>query len=71
MLIATTTEQITSSSRVHIALVDEFIQLALNRIDGQNDPFVRESLADLLSTLREERSGYLDLLNAAMPVKAA
>ncbi|CAO3446526.1 hypothetical protein FBZ82_11962 [Azospirillum brasilense] len=71
MLIATTTEQITSSSRVHIALVDEFIQLAQNRIDGQNDPFVRESLADLLSTLREERSGYLDLLNAAMPAKAA
>ncbi|KAA0683469.1 hypothetical protein [Roseomonas genomospecies 6] len=71
MLIATTTEQITSSSRVHIALVDEFIQLTQNRIDGQNDPFIRESLCDLLSTLREERSGYLDLLNAAMLAKAA
>lgn len=71
MLIATAAEQITSSSRVHIALVDEFIQLAQNRIDGQNDPFVRESLCDLLSTLREERSGYLDLLNAAMLAKAA
>ncbi|MDQ2105576.1 hypothetical protein [Azospirillum isscasi] len=71
MLIATAAEQITSSSRVHIALVDEFIQLTQNRIDGQNDPFVRESLCDLLSTLREERSGYLDLLNAAMLAKAA
>ena len=71
MLIATATEQITSSSRVHIALVDEFIQLTQNRIDGQNDPFIRESLCDLLSTLREERSGYLDLLNAAMLAKAA
>ncbi len=71
MLITTTAEQITSSSRVHIALVDEFIQLTQNQIDAQNDPFVRESLCDLLSTLREERSGYLDLLNAAMLAKAA
>ena len=52
MLIATATEQITSSSRVHIALVDEFIQLTQNRIDGQNDTFIRESVCDLLCTLR-------------------
>lgn len=71
MITATTAEMVTSSSRVHIALVDEFIQLTQSKIDGQKDAFVRESLYDLLATLREERAGYLDLLNAASLVKAA
>ena len=71
MIAAISAEKVTSSSRVHIALVDEFIQLTQNKIEAQNDPFVRESLYDLLATLREERAGYLDLLNAASLVKAA
>lgn len=71
MIIATANEKVTSSSRVHIALVDEFIQLTQNKIDAQGDAFVRESLYDLLATLREERAGYLELLNAAAMAKAA
>ncbi len=71
MIIATANEKVTSSSRVHIALVDEFIQLTQNKIDAQGDAFVRESLYDLLATLREERAGYLELLNAASMAKAA
>jgi hypothetical protein len=71
MIIATASEKVTSSSRVHIALVDEFIQLTQNKIDAQGDAFVRESLYDLLATLREERAGYLELLNAASMAKAA
>ena len=71
MFIATANEKVTSSSRVHIALVDEFIQLTQNKIDAQGDAFVRESLYDLLATLREERAGYLELLNAASMAKAA
>ncbi|WP_448207326.1 hypothetical protein [Azospirillum sp. sgz302134] len=71
MIATANVEMVTTSSRVHISLVDEFIQITQNKIDGQKDPFVRESLYDLLATLREERAGYLDLLNAASLVKAA
>lgn len=71
MLASATTEKITTSSRVHIALVDEFIRLTQNKIDDQRDAFTRESLLDLLATLRDERAGYLDLLSAAALSKAA
>ena len=71
MIASTTVEKITTSSQVHIALVDEFIRLTQDKIDRQRDTFTRESLYDLLATLREERAGYLELLSAAALTKAA
>lgn len=71
MIDITSSEKVTTSSRIHIALVDEFIQMTQQSMDAQDDAFVRESLNDLLATLRDERAGYLDLLNAASLVKAA
>lgn len=71
MISSTTAEKITTSSRAHIDLVDEFIRLTQDKIDGQRDAFTRESLLDLLATLREERAGYLDLLSSAALNKAA
>ncbi len=71
MIASATAEKITTSSRVHIDLVDEFIRLTQDKIDGQRDAFTRESLLDMLATLREERAGYLDLLSSAALNKAA
>ncbi len=71
MLGTATNKAITSSSRVHIDLVDEFIRLTQDRIGAQKDIFVRESLNDLLASLREERAGYMELLSAASQFKAA
>lgn len=71
MITATTAEKITSSSQIHIALLNEFIQLTQDKVDSQKDPFIRESLNDLLGALREERTGYMDLLNASVVKTAA
>lgn len=71
MFASTTVEKITTSSQVHVGLVDEFIRLTQDKIDGQRDTFTRESLYDLLATLREERAGYLDLLSTVSLTKAA
>ncbi len=71
MLVAAKSEKITASSQTHITLLDEFIRLTQDRIGVQDDAFVRDSLTDLLSNLRDERAGYIEILGAATFNRAA
>ncbi|AWK87115.1 hypothetical protein [Azospirillum thermophilum] len=64
MIAVTKSEKIIASSLEHMTLIDEFIRLTQERMGTQDDAFVRDSLADLLSNLRDERSGYAELLGA-------
>ena len=71
MIVATKSEKITASSLTHMTLLDEFIRLTQDKIGAQDDAFVRDSLADLLSNLRDERAGYVEILGAAAFNRAA
>jgi hypothetical protein len=71
MLVAAKSKKIATSSQIHIALLDEFIRLTQDRIGAQEDAFVRDSLIDLLSNLRDERAGYIEILGAAAFNRAA
>lgn len=64
MLVATNSEKIAASSLVHITLLDEFIRTAQEKMKGQHDSFIRDSLSDLLSNLRDERAGYAEILGS-------
>ncbi|MBP2226944.1 hypothetical protein [Azospirillum agricola] len=71
MIVTTKSEKITASSLTHLTLLDEFIRLTQDRIGAQDDAFVRDSLADLLTSLRDERAGYVEILGAATFNRAA
>ncbi|WP_207458120.1 hypothetical protein [Azospirillum sp. SYSU D00513] len=70
-MFAVTAEKINASSLAHIGLLDEFIKLTETKLDAQSDPFVRESLNDLLTSLKDERADYLDVLGSAAGRRAA
>lgn len=71
MLVATNSEKIAASSLVHITLLDEFIRAAQEKLMVQNDAFIRDSLTDLLANLRDERSGYAEVLGSIAFNRAA
>jgi len=71
MIVTTKSEKIAASSLTHITLLDEFIRLTQDRLGAQDDAFVRDSLADLLTSLRDERAGYVEILGAAAFNRAA
>jgi hypothetical protein len=51
-------------------LIERFIEVTEAELAGQTDTFVRESLEDLLYTMRHDRRGY-GALGGVMPVSEA
>ncbi len=49
---------IVSAATVHLNVLDEFIATVQTKLDENSNPFVRDSLTDLLSSLRDQREGY-------------
>jgi hypothetical protein len=49
---------IISAASVHLSVLDEFIATVQSKLDENSNPFVRDSLSDLLSSLRDQREGY-------------
>ncbi|KAA0598576.1 hypothetical protein J2848_001058 [Azospirillum lipoferum] len=64
MIGAVNSKKINASSVAHIALLDQFIRLTQDTIVEQDDAFVRDSLVDLLSNLRNERADYAEIIGA-------
>ncbi len=62
--------RIAQSSRVHARLIERFIEVTEAELASQTDTFVRESLEDLLYTMRHDRRGY-GALGGVMPVSEA
>jgi hypothetical protein len=62
--------RIAQSSRVHARLIERFIEVTEAELASQTDTFVRESLEDLLHTMRNDRRGY-GALGGVMPVSEA
>lgn len=71
MLNAQVSQQIKSASQTHVALLDEFIRVTKEKLAAHDDEFVRDSLADLLSSLRDERDGYARLADTRELATAA
>lgn len=61
--------KIQSASRAHLILLDSFIRITEDTIGAEGDAFIRDSLLDLLGSLRDEREGYVRL-NAPLAVLA-
>ncbi|HEY0837269.1 MAG TPA: hypothetical protein VGE72_25375 [Azospirillum sp.] len=53
--------KIQAASHAHLTLLDSFIRITEEKIAGESDAFVRDSLVDLLASMRDEREGYLRL----------
>lgn len=71
MIAVANCEKLAASSLVHITLLDEFIRATQEKLMAQDDAFIRDSLSDLLSNLRDERSGYAEVLGAVAFNRAA
>lgn len=66
MAYSSANRRVQSASLAHMALLDEFIRITKEKLGTQEEAFVRDSLGDLLLTLRDERDGYARLVE--MPV---
>lgn len=62
MAYSSASRRVQSASLTHMALLDEFIRITKEKLGTQEDAFVRDSLGDLLLTLRDERDGYARLV---------
>lgn len=71
MFDAQVSPRVKASSQVHVGLLDEFIRVTKENLAASDDAFVRDSLADLLSSLRDERDGYARLIETRELMTAA
>ncbi|MGQ9369356.1 hypothetical protein [Azospirillum sp. ST 5-10] len=55
---ATAAPSVGIASQAHRELLEEFIGLVKSRMDETRDPFIEDSLKDLLVTLTEQHDGY-------------
>ncbi|CAO3405339.1 hypothetical protein [Azospirillum palustre] len=60
-----------ASASLHLDVVDEFIAITQSKLDGSSSEFTRDSLADLLAGLTEQRETYRSVLAAAEPIVTA
>lgn len=60
-----------ASASLHLDVVDEFIAITQSKLDGSSSDFTRDSLADLLAGLTEQRETYRAVLAAAEPIVTA
>lgn len=60
-----------ASASLHLDVVDEFIAITQSKLDGSTSEFTRDSLADLLAGLTEQRETYRSVLAAAEPAVTA
>lgn len=60
-----------ASASLHLDVVDEFIAITQSKLDGSTSDFTRDSLADLLAGLTEQRETYRSVLAAAEPAVTA
>ena len=70
MIGAVNSKKINASSVAHIALLDQFIRLTQDTIVEQDDAFVRDSLVDLLSNLRNDRAVFAEFIGAIALIRA-
>ena len=71
MAFTSASRRVQTASQAHMALLDEFIRITKDKLGNQEDAFVRDSLADLLLTLRDERDGYARLVETPVLETAA
>ncbi|WP_431857739.1 hypothetical protein [Azospirillum sp.] len=71
MAYSSANRRVQSASLTHMALLDEFIRITKDKLGTQDDAFVRDSLGDLLLTLRDERDGYARLVEMPALEEAA
>jgi len=71
MAYSSANRRVQSASLAHMALLDEFIRITKEKLGTQEDAFVRDSLGDLLLTLRDERDGYARLVEMPALEEAA
>ena len=69
MTYSSTNSRVQYASLSHMALLDEIIRITKHKLGTQEDACGRDSLADLLLTLRDERDGYARLVE--LPVLEA
>ncbi len=51
--------ELLSAAALHRDVLDEFIAVTQGKLAGTANPFVRDSLTDLLTSLTEQRETYL------------
>jgi len=71
MTYSSASSRVQSASLTHMALLDEFIRITKDKLGTQEDAFIRDSLSDLLLTLRDERDGYARLIEMPALEQAA
>jgi len=50
---------VVESAAVHLSVLDEFIVIAQTKMEETANAFARDSLNDLLASLREQRDSYV------------
>lgn len=67
MATMTFAKDVTASARIHREVLDQFAAIVRSHLSETQDAFARESLADLLDSIAEQRAGYDALVAVAGP----
>ncbi|MBP2303218.1 hypothetical protein [Azospirillum picis] len=63
-------DEIFAAASLHLNVVDDFIAIAQAKLATVTGEFARDSMADLLAGLDEQREAYRATLEATLPVTA-
>ncbi|MCW2240970.1 hypothetical protein [Azospirillum canadense] len=61
-------DDVLEAATVHLGVLDDFIAIAQTKLNETPNVFARDSLSDLLASLREQRDSYAAF---ALPVTMA
>lgn len=65
MSIQTVAAEVAATAKLHLDLLDGFAATVAQRMKDATSDYARESLADMLDTIAEQRDAYLTLLDSA------
>lgn len=61
----TVAAEVAATAKLHLDLLDQFAATVVARMNGAATDYARESLAEMLDTIAEQRETYLSLLASA------
>lgn len=65
MTTLTVATEVAATAKMHLDLLDQFAATVVARLNSVQSDYARESLAEMLDTIAEQRETYLTLLASA------
>ena len=58
-MLSLSSPDLSDSSHLHLTVLEEFIEITQRKLEETTNPFIRDSLQDLLNSLADQRHRYI------------